>query len=205
LNGQSDCSIPKQTVVQIRRMWAGGPLRQWSEKREETSWLRHLGGWIGMYVCEDCMDPAPMGVYSVRLGRNSAKLESVLWLCGTCREARRERGEQPAGLRAYIARKRQETLEGMGLNRPRIQNLAMRRAAHSTPIPSSASSRPESKKPIQRAGRGRQSRRTGGKSSRRSLSATMSPLCNLWQILHLRTQYLRSMAKEIIRPDELPR
>ena len=39
----------------------------------------------------------------------------------------------------------------------------------------------------------------------RSLSLTRSPLCNLWQTLHLSTQYFGSMAVQIIRLNELPR
>ena len=97
-------------AIGVKRIWEGGPLRQWSEKRATSRWIRHAEGWAGMYVCEDCRESAPMGVYSTRLGHDSRRLETILWLCGTCRDARRGRGEQPTGLRAYFARKREETL-----------------------------------------------------------------------------------------------
>ena len=33
MNSQADSTTPRLSLVQIRRMWEGGPLRQWSEKR----------------------------------------------------------------------------------------------------------------------------------------------------------------------------
>ncbi len=148
-------------AIVVKRMWEVGPLRQWSEKRETSRWIRHGEGWAGMYVCEACREPAPMGVHSLRLGHDSVKAKTVLWLCGTCREARRKRGEQPTGLRAYRARKREEALMGIGLDDPSSSDLAMRRAKHSIPLPSSASSPPEHRKPIHVAGPGRQSFESG--------------------------------------------
>jgi hypothetical protein len=122
VNRQPDFSTPEQSLIQIRHMWEGGPLRQWSEKREKTSWLRHLDDWVGMYVCEDCREPAPYGVYSVAFRSESgAARNCLMWLCGACKEAGRQRREQPAGLRRYLTRKREEALMGVGVEGPSSQ------------------------------------------------------------------------------------
>jgi hypothetical protein len=66
VDSRNDCSTPRQSLIQTRRMWEDGPLRQWAEKRITSSWVRHRDGWAGKYVCDDCGKPTPGGLYSVR-------------------------------------------------------------------------------------------------------------------------------------------
>lgn len=75
-------------MIEIRRMWNGGPLRQCSDEHHngfqyyehtdrnhpELSWR----GYTGAYVCEGCQKPCA-GVYRV--------LAVKKWLCGGCRKA----------------------------------------------------------------------------------------------------------------------
>lgn len=65
--------------MEIRRMWEGGPLRQFSDKREATSWHRYqspiLEGYAGQYVCDDCQE-AVVGVYRQK--------STGKWLCRAC-------------------------------------------------------------------------------------------------------------------------
>jgi hypothetical protein len=72
--------------MEIRRMWEGGPVRQWSEKA--CSGANHyyespqMKGYAGAYVCDRCKK-AGLGVY---YDKGSGE-----WICGTCRG---ERGAQ---------------------------------------------------------------------------------------------------------------
>jgi hypothetical protein len=68
-------------MSEVRRMWEGGPLRQWSAKRTNTTGLAlGHGGFAGSYVCDGCQRSVD-GLYDVR--------EAKKWLCGACREARK--------------------------------------------------------------------------------------------------------------------
>ena len=66
--------------VTIRRMWPGGPLRQWSGTRPATGkWISFAaGGYAGSYVCDECQRSVD-GVYRV--------VGAQKWLCGACRKA----------------------------------------------------------------------------------------------------------------------
>jgi hypothetical protein len=67
-------------AIEIKRMWEGGPLRQWSAERPlKGKWIAYAtGGFAGCYVCEWCQESAD-GVYFVR--------EPQKWLCGACKRA----------------------------------------------------------------------------------------------------------------------
>lgn len=67
-------------AIEIKHMWSGGPLRQWSMKKPSNGKWTGLagGGFVGNYVCERCKRPVD-GVYHVREPRR--------WLCGPCKEA----------------------------------------------------------------------------------------------------------------------
>jgi hypothetical protein len=73
----------ERTKVRIRRMWAGGPLRQFStaKQRPHGGFERYTGpilnGWAGAYVCNECLSTS-QGVYG--------PTPSGKWLCGGCRE-----------------------------------------------------------------------------------------------------------------------
>jgi hypothetical protein len=48
-------SLTESLHIEIRRMWAGGPFRQWSETRTNGTRMPHAqGGFVGSYVCEVC-------------------------------------------------------------------------------------------------------------------------------------------------------
>lgn len=81
----------------IKRAWDGGPLRQWSKKREASSWLKHRESYTGMYVCDSCREPTTGGVYSVR--HTSRRNATITWLCAPCRLAQKPTREQPQQLR----------------------------------------------------------------------------------------------------------
>ncbi len=61
------------------RMWAGGPLRQFSRSQVTSHYKaysgRFLRGYAGSYVCDGCQVPCA-GIYRGKLQ----------WLCGGCRE-----------------------------------------------------------------------------------------------------------------------
>jgi ribosomal protein S27AE len=91
---QPDCSTPKQTLVQIRRMWEGGPLRNWSDRKTTLTPMSHnRGGFVGTYVCERCLGSCD-GVYLAR--------EEQRWLCGACKTVVTTKQEQPAQLRRAL-------------------------------------------------------------------------------------------------------
>jgi hypothetical protein len=78
-----------------RRMWEGGPLRQWAERddgRQATSWTRYQNptsdGYAGCYVCDECQEPVG-GVYR--------HMSPVRWICAACREALPSRGKRQKG------------------------------------------------------------------------------------------------------------
>jgi len=65
----------------VRRMWEGGPLRQWSEKRESSKWIPYAaGGYVAQYVCDQCRRPS-QGVYRA--------ISPGKWLCGPCKQRER--------------------------------------------------------------------------------------------------------------------
>lgn len=68
--------------VEVKRMWEGGPLRQFSGKHEGAAQNYYqspaLTGYTGAYVCDECLEPRD-GVY--RVGRLRK------WLCKACKEA----------------------------------------------------------------------------------------------------------------------
>ena len=97
-------------MIEIRRMWPGGPLREFATERPNSSWgtpyqSNTLAGFAGRYVCESCLKPSPMGVYQVTAAQNRGSS----WLCAACREKVRPRKPQPEGL-ARAQRTREEAL-----------------------------------------------------------------------------------------------
>lgn len=64
----------------VRRMWEGGPLRQFSKTQVKSHYVGYSGpflkGYAGSYVCDLCLLPSA-GVYFLRPQRS--------WLCGKCK------------------------------------------------------------------------------------------------------------------------
>jgi hypothetical protein len=58
-------------MSEIKRMWPGGPLRQW-----------HSSSHRGSYICDGCHETVT-GVYCV--------LAAKKWLCATCKNPSRKR------------------------------------------------------------------------------------------------------------------
>ncbi len=75
--------------AEVRRMWPGGPLRLFRENRiqNNSGWIRYssdfakLDGYVGPYVCSECMEPC-LGVYRLvrRDNRNGGGIVGVLWM-----------------------------------------------------------------------------------------------------------------------------
>src|SRR3974390_2818824 len=55
--------------IEVRRMWEGGPLRQWTAKRPSSGkWVPYEhGGFAGRYVCADCQQTVA-GLYRQNAG-----------------------------------------------------------------------------------------------------------------------------------------
>ena len=70
--------------MELRQMWVGGPLRNWSPEREDGT-LAHATGFVGAYVCSACWNPVH-GVYRVPPG---------VWVCPECRERGKLPPERP--------------------------------------------------------------------------------------------------------------
>ena len=87
--GAKNASIPPdKTEVSLQRMWAGGPLRNWSPAKTTRTPLGHSRrGFVGSYACDLCLRTCD-GVYWLR--------EEQTWLCGACKNALRKanRGNQ---------------------------------------------------------------------------------------------------------------
>lgn len=66
-------------TIEVKRMWESGPLRQFSDQREASTWNRYqsatLDGFAGQYVCDDCQQPV-VGVYRQKSGAK--------WYCKAC-------------------------------------------------------------------------------------------------------------------------
>src|SRR5215813_7051044 len=75
-----------------RRMWNGGPLRQFSNTQAGGHYIAYsspiLKGYAGSYVCDGCQEPCA-GVYLVR------PLE--IWLCGACKKGSRPKNSRQEG------------------------------------------------------------------------------------------------------------
>ena len=70
--------------IEVRRMWEGGPLRQWTAKRPSSGkWVPYEhGGFAGRYVCADCQQTVA-GLYRQNAGAK--------WLCEACKRKLSER------------------------------------------------------------------------------------------------------------------
>jgi len=82
-------------MIEIRRMWEGGPGRQFSATRFGSATPYEspvLKGFAGNYVCDECQQGCK-GVYQVK-----ASDSTILWLCSPCRKTVRPRRPQPEGL-----------------------------------------------------------------------------------------------------------
>ena len=63
-------------VHDTKRMWNGGPTRQFSLERGAASWTPYDGGgYAGQYICDDCGNPV-VGLYKASHG---------MWRCADCR------------------------------------------------------------------------------------------------------------------------
>jgi len=60
----------------VRQMWAGGPLRRWSQKKTPLTPMGYSSGFVGAYVCGECLAPCE-GVYELR--------EPYKWVCAACK------------------------------------------------------------------------------------------------------------------------
>ena len=68
-------------MTEIRRMWEGGPLREWSAERAKTGMISYAtGGYVGCYVCDKCQQPAA-GLYRDK--------NSNHWHCKACHPKRK--------------------------------------------------------------------------------------------------------------------
>lgn len=74
---------------EIKHLWQGGPLREWSANKPSRGKWTGLagGGFVGNYVCERCHRPVD-GVYSLR-GPQNAKATHPTWICGPCKDTLR--------------------------------------------------------------------------------------------------------------------
>ena len=62
MNCRNDSSTPKQSLVQIRRMWQRGRLREWETERVSASWIPYARGPLGCLVKpENSVDLAVSG------------------------------------------------------------------------------------------------------------------------------------------------
>ena len=66
MNRQPDCSTLRHADVQIRRMWEGGPLRQWSERRTSQTLKDCLVSWSMFSMC-CAVDPSAINTCSREL------------------------------------------------------------------------------------------------------------------------------------------
>lgn len=68
----------------VRRMWEGGPLRQFSDTQVSSHYVGYSGpilkGYAGSYVCDRCQRPCA-GVYPSHPSETQRE-----WLCGGCRK-----------------------------------------------------------------------------------------------------------------------
>ena len=76
--------LPKNSItIEVKRMWDGGPLRQWAPQRPlhaGSTWVFYsgvIGGYVGPYVCDQCEQPV-VGVYRVYHVKK--------WICKACYE-----------------------------------------------------------------------------------------------------------------------
>lgn len=60
----------------VLQMWECGPLRRWSPVKTPQNPLGHSTGFVGSYVCGQCLEPCE-GVYRLR--------EPKKWVCGPCK------------------------------------------------------------------------------------------------------------------------
>jgi hypothetical protein len=73
--------MPENPEIQIKRMWDGGPLRQWSPDNPTRNFMSYgKGGYVGSYVCDFCQNTCD-GLYRVK--------NSDSWTCGSCRKQRK--------------------------------------------------------------------------------------------------------------------
>ena len=74
------------TPKDIRRMWDGGPLRQFSQTQVSSHYSGYYGailrGYAGSYICDQCKRPSG-GVYFCYLSESRKE-----WLCGRCKNQR---------------------------------------------------------------------------------------------------------------------
>jgi len=73
-------SCNDRELAGLRRMWDGGPLRQFGETQASGHYVAYsspfLTGYAGSYVCDRCLRPCA-GVYLVK--------PPGIWLCGSCK------------------------------------------------------------------------------------------------------------------------
>ena len=63
-------------MIEIKRSWKDGPLRECSDLRERGSWTPYAtGGFSGSYICDKCHNPS-VGLYRTKSG---------VWVCASCK------------------------------------------------------------------------------------------------------------------------
>ena len=74
--------MPERPKIEIKRMWDGGPLREWSPSNPDHHLMYYAkGGYVGSYVCDFCRNPCN-GVYHIK--------NSDSWTCGSCKKPAKE-------------------------------------------------------------------------------------------------------------------
>jgi hypothetical protein len=104
VNAQPNSSTPRQSLVQIRRMWEGGPLREIyvgphisrKQRAPGNFMLNAQGLYVGAYVCDHC------GTNCEGLYEAATPSTSAYWLCRGCKEGVTTKREQPAQLRRAL-------------------------------------------------------------------------------------------------------
>jgi hypothetical protein len=75
-SGSSPTDEGDSSPTEIKQMWPGGPLRQYSNQRPASNWIPYDGvGYVGSYVCNSC-GKVTSGVYQTLEG----------WMCAEHRD-----------------------------------------------------------------------------------------------------------------------
>lgn len=82
----------------------GGPLREFCPVRLSNRFIPYqhadLKGFAGNYVCDECNQVAPKGIYEPPTRKTYLALAGK-WLCGACRDRLTPRMAQPEGLKNF--------------------------------------------------------------------------------------------------------
>jgi hypothetical protein len=77
----------------VKRMWEGGPLRNWSPSHTSLAPMVYAkGGYVGSYVCDQCQRSCD-GVYCT----DGEQAGQKRWVCGGCKPEYRPAWPPPKG------------------------------------------------------------------------------------------------------------